>query len=164
MSCVGREADLFSSPLFIRRGHSADHPGFILSVIIIDLVSTFLTFSLFVCHPAHDLVMSLNQIWRDGSIKGDLVDVFSYETHWVDIFACSGEKTNVETLSIHPSISQKKTWGSVKCSPLPLNKLLRGLLFSVSFRVKRQLYGDYRAAWIGVKWMTQSRGQQLLYS
>lgn len=66
MSCVGREADLFSSPLFIRRGHSADHPGFILSVIIIDLVSTFLTFSLFVCHPAHDLVMSLNQIWRDG--------------------------------------------------------------------------------------------------
>lgn len=51
----------------------------------------FLTFCLFVCHPAHSLVMSLNQIWRNGSITGDLVDVFPYETHWVDIFACSGE-------------------------------------------------------------------------
>lgn len=51
----------------------------------------FLTFCLFVCHPAHSLVMSLNQIWRDGSIEKDLFDVAPYEAYWVDICACSGE-------------------------------------------------------------------------
>lgn len=40
-SCVGSEVDLFCSPLFILREHNTDHPSFILSVIIIDLVSTF---------------------------------------------------------------------------------------------------------------------------
>lgn len=47
--------------------------------------SVFLTFCHFVCHPARSLVMSLNQIWRDGSIEGDLFDAFPYETHRVDI-------------------------------------------------------------------------------
>lgn len=52
ISCVGSEVDLFCSTLFIRRGHNNDHPSYILSVIIIDLVSTFfnlLTFCLSFC-------------------------------------------------------------------------------------------------------------------
>lgn len=53
--------------------------------------SIFLTFCLFVCHPACSLVMSLNQIRMDGSIDGDVFDVFLYETRRVDIFTYSGE-------------------------------------------------------------------------
>lgn len=38
MRRVGGEVDLFCSTLFILRGHNNDQPGFVLSVIIIDLV------------------------------------------------------------------------------------------------------------------------------
>lgn len=63
---------------------------FIMSVTIIDLVSTVQTHFSFLLSSCSQLVISLNQMWTEGSIEGNSADVFGYQIHWSDIFACSG--------------------------------------------------------------------------
>lgn len=59
-------------------------------IAIIDFVSIVQAHFSFRLSSCSQLVISLNQIWTEGSIEGNSVDVFGYETHWSDIFACSG--------------------------------------------------------------------------
>lgn len=56
---------------------------------------------------------------------GDLVDVFPYETHWVDIFNCSGKKKTMKKLypsnnRSHILLTNLGLWGIIG-SPLSIN-------------------------------------------